>query len=246
MVTDAETRITLSDGGSVTAIVSEPEGSPAGWRFLYAPGAGANVHDPFGKFACRWLAERGVTTIRFQFPYQEAGKRGPDRQPVLEATWRAAIEQLGSSTTGGQASSLTSGRGGGQRLVAGGRSMGGRIASMVVAAGARADALVLFAYPLHPPGKPDARRTEHMADITQPTIFISGARDAFASPEELSEAAALVRNSRVSLMDGADHGFNVPKSTGRTKQDVWQEAVDAMWEWLSGLPHVLPESPNRA
>src|SRR3990172_6245394 len=119
--------IGISDGVSVTAMRSGPEGD-AGWTFLYAPGAGSNVHDPFGRYACRELASRGVRSLRFQFPYQEAGRRSPDRPAVLEATWRAVIEATRPATG---------------RLVIGGRSMGGRIASQVVAAGTSADALAL-------------------------------------------------------------------------------------------------------
>ena len=135
-------------------------------------------------------------------------------------TWTAAIEQLRISDT---------------RLIVGGRSMGGRIASQVLAKGVAADALVLFAYPLHPPGKPDQRRVEHLPKLTIPTFFCSGTNDAFASPDELREVAGLVPHSTMHLLEGADHGFNVKKASGRTRQDVWQEAVDAMWDWLSTL-----------
>jgi predicted alpha/beta-hydrolase family hydrolase len=110
--------------------------------------------------------------------------------------------------------------------------MGGRIGSQVVAQEATADALALFAYPLHPPGKPDQRRDAHLSSIDVPTYFCSGTNDAFASPDELWEAADLVANATVHLLDRADHGFAVRKSSGRTREDVWNEAVDAMWEWL--------------
>jgi hypothetical protein len=157
--------------------------------------------------------------VRFQFPYQEARRKAPDRNPVLEATWLAVIEAVH----------------GPERLVVGGRSMGGRIASQVVAKGAAADALALFAYPLHPPGRPERRRDEHLSSIRVPALFCSGTSDAFASPEELAEAAALVPNSLVHLLESADHGFAVRKASGRTRNEVWQEAVDAMWEWLGSL-----------
>jgi hypothetical protein len=217
--------VEVPSAGLITALETPPEGEPAGWTFIYAPGAGSNVHDPFGTFACHELADRGVRCVRFQFPYQEARRKAPDRNPVLEATWLAVIEQLQS-----QAESLTP-----RRMVIGGRSMGGRIASQVVAQGAAADALVLFAYPLHPPGRPERRRDEHLPSIRVPALFCSGTSDAFASPEELAEAAALVPNSRVHLLEGADHGFAVRKASGRTRNQVWREAVDAMWEWLRAL-----------
>jgi len=111
-----EIRIQVPGAGSVSALRTDAPG--ARWTFVYAPGAGSNMHDPFGSYAARELASHGVTTVRFQFPYMEAGRRGPDRPPVLEATWRAVIAAARNMET---------------RLVAGGRSMGGRIASQVVA-----------------------------------------------------------------------------------------------------------------
>ncbi len=210
-----ETTLSIVVGeGSVTAISSEPE-TTAGVTFLYTPGAGSNVHDPFGKYLCRELGTHGVRAIRFQFPYQEAGRRSPDRPAVLEETWRAAIDQLSSETT-----------------VVGGRSMGGRIASRAVAESAAVAGLALFAYPLHAPGKPERRRDEHLPAINVPTLLCSGSRDAFASPEELAEAAALIAESTVHCLESADHGFNAPKSSGRDREDVYAEATAAMVEWL--------------
>lgn len=215
-MTEHALSIEVPGAGPITAIESPVE-SDAGWTFLYAPGAGSNVHDPFGTFACRTLALLGVRCIRFQFPYQEAKRRSPDRPPLLEATWRAVIES-------------SSGAG---RLVVGGRSMGGRIASQVVAQGTPVDALALFAYPLHPPGRPEQRRDSHLPAIAVPTLFVCGTNDAFAAPEELREAAALIPKAHVHLLEGADHGFAVRKSTGRTRDEVWGEAAGAMWEWLA-------------
>jgi predicted alpha/beta-hydrolase family hydrolase len=208
-----------TDAGPVTALRTPAEGEPR-WTFVYAPGAGSNVHDPFGAYAARELASHGVTTLRFQFPYMEAKKRGPDRPPVLEATWRGAIETA---------------RKDGTRIVAGGRSMGGRIASQVVVQGVEVDALALFAYPLHPPGKPEVLRDTHLASIRVPALFCSGTNDAFAEPDELRAAAKKVKKSTVHLLQSADHGFNVPKSSGRIREDVWAEAVGAMVGWLAKL-----------
>ncbi len=185
--------------------------------FIYAPGAGSNLHDPFGVHLCDALAARGVTAVRFQFPYMEAGRRSPDRSELLEATWRAVIDAV---------------RPDGGKLAVGGRSMGGRIASMVLAQGVKADALALFAYPLHPPGKPAQRRDAHLPSITARTLFVSGTNDAFGSPDELGAAASKVALSTIHLLDGADHGFAVRKSSGRTKQDVFAEAADVLIKWL--------------
>jgi predicted alpha/beta-hydrolase family hydrolase len=213
--------VDVPGSGAVTVVRTKPRGD-AGWTFIYAPGASANVNDPFGVHAAGVLAERGVSTVRMQFPYQQAKKSAPDRPPVLEATWRAVIDAV---------------RADGAKLCIGGRSMGGRIGSMVHAAtgpvdGVKVDALALFAYPLHPPGKPQQLRTEHLPSIKARTLCVSGTRDAFASVDELRAAAALVKRSNVHVLEGADHGFNVPKSSGRAKVDVWDEAVGALVGWL--------------
>jgi predicted alpha/beta-hydrolase family hydrolase len=215
---DKHLSIALDNGNKVTAIRTAARN--ARWTFVYAPGAGSNVDDPFATFAAPSLARHAITMVRFQFPYMEAGRNGPDRPPVLEATWRAVIQQVRDAKT---------------RLVVGGRSMGGRIASMVVAAGEPVDALALFAYPLHPPGRPEAARVEHLSKIMVPTLFCSGRRDAFGSPDELHAAAKKVRGSKLHLLAAADHGFAVPKSSGRTKQDVWQEATTALIGWLQTI-----------
>ncbi|HUF54522.1 MAG TPA: alpha/beta family hydrolase [Dehalococcoidia bacterium] len=216
-MSEREVRIEVGEGRSVTALVAEPE-KPGDITLLYAPGAGSNVHDAFGKYLCRESAERGVTAVRFQFLYQEVGRRSPDRPDVLEATWRAVVANFA-----------------GKRLVVGGRSMGGRIASQVVAGGAEVAGLALFAYPLHPPGKADARRVAHLPQITVPVLFCSGTNDAFGSPEELREAASLAPKSSLHLIQGADHGFAARKASGRTKEDVYAEAFAAFWEWLKAI-----------
>jgi uncharacterized protein len=217
-MSDEKIAIEVPGAGSVSAVRTAARG--ARWMFVYAPGAGSNIHDPFGAYAAQELANNGVAVVRFQFPYMDAGRRGPDRPAVLEATGRAVIDAA---------------RDGKTKLVVGGRSMGGRIASQVVAQGVVVDALALFAYPLHPPGKPDQTRDAHLGEITVPTLFCSGTSDAFGSPDELRAAATKVRRATLHLLDGADHGFAVRKSSGRMREDVWAEAVAAMVEWLEGV-----------
>ena len=211
-------KIDVPGSGKISALRTDAR--DLRWLFVYAPGAGANLRDPFGAYAAKELPAQGISVTRFQFPYMEAGRSGPDRPPVLEATWRAVLEAV---------------RDGDARVVAGGRSMGGRIASQVVAQGERVDALALFAYPLHPPGKPDQLRTEHLPSVRAPALFCSGTNDAFGAPDEIRAAAKLIRRSKVHLLEGADHGFAVRKSSGRTKEDVWGEAIDAMTGWLAKL-----------
>jgi hypothetical protein len=213
--------IAVREGAEVSARLHEAV-PPGRWLFVYAPGAGSDVDDPFGAFVAARLPDQGVDVLRFQFPYQEARKGRPDSDAVLEQAWRAALET---------AAALAAGR----RVAAGGRSMGGRVASQVVAAGAAAAALALFAYPLHPPGRPERRRDAHLGAVTVPTLFCSGTRDAFASPEELRTAAAKVPRAVVHLIDGADHGFAVLRSSGLTQEDVWSEACNALVQFLETL-----------
>ena len=118
MVSERTISVEVPGAGPVTAIASDAIGD-SGWQFIYAPGAGSNVHDPFGTYACRALAEQGIECLRFHFPYHEAGKKSPDRLAILEGTWRAVIAAT---------------RAPGRKLIVGGRSMGGRISSQVVVA----------------------------------------------------------------------------------------------------------------
>ena len=217
LATSSSKGVIVPGKGTVTTIRTVPVDSRSGWQFIYAPGAGSNVNDAFGVFASDSLAAQGIGTVRFQFPYAEAGRRRPDPPAVLEETWRAVIEAVHSS---------------GQRLVVGGRSMGGRIASQVVASGAAVDALALFAYPLHPPANPTAWRDKHLPQVKVATLFCSGTRDSFGSPEELQQAASKTPAAALHLLEGADHGFQVQKSSGRTRRDVWEEAVAALVRWL--------------
>ena len=220
--TEEHVKIAVAEKYGVTA-VRTVGGRPARkMTFVYAPGAGSNLDDPFAIYACRRLAEQGLTAVRFQFPYMEAGRRGPDPPARLEKTWRAVVAAIRKED---------------RRLVIGGRSMGGRIASQVVAQGTAVDGLALFAYPLHPPGKRDQWRDQHLPSIGVPTLFCSGTRDTFGTPQELQLAASKVLESTIHFLEGANHGFAVPKSSGRTKEDVWVEAVEVLDSWLGGLPH---------
>lgn len=150
-------RLKVGDECEVTAVSYQVEGPPSGWALLYASGASSNVRAPFGEYACRLVAERSFAAVCFQFSCMEPGQRGPARPPVLEATWRSAIDTF---------------RDEGRRLVVTGRIMGGRVASKVVADGADVDALALFAYPLRPPRFPNQWRDKHLPWIQVPTPFL--------------------------------------------------------------------------
>lgn len=214
-------KVGLKPAGQITALLTRPEGPETDLLFVYAPGAGSNLHDPFGAFIAPQLARLGISCLRFQFPYMEAGRSIPDRNPLLESTWLAVIEAA---------------RGLSSRVVVGGRSMGGRIASQVVAKGASVAALALFAYPLHPPGRPDRARDRHLPSILVPTLFCSGTRDTFATPQELEAAGSLVPDPTFHFIAGADHGFNVLRATGLTRADIWQEASSILESFLESLP----------
>lgn len=163
----------------------------------------------------RAVSATGTSVERVDFPYHLAGRRAPDRPPVLMATVRAAAEQL--------AERLGTGT---ERIALGGRSMGGRMCSMAVADGLAAAALVLVSYPLHPPGKPETLRTDHFAAITVPCLFVSGTRDAFGTPDELAAAIAAIKGPVTHhLLDGGDHGL-------RRRDD---EVAAVVTQWLAGL-----------
>ena len=221
-VPEERSTITVNESNSVTAIRTPAEGASKDLRFVYAPGAGSGLADAFGVYTARRLAAEGIETWRFQFPYKEKGRSAPDSPALLQATWRAVIEAVVSA--------------GGGPIVIGGRSMGGRIASMVVGAGDVSVAgLALLAYPLVPPGKTSSDRADHFPSIAVPTLFCSGTRDNFATPEQLRDAVRLVPNATLHFLEGADHGFATLKASGRSKDDVYMEAVDALLAFFGQL-----------
>ena len=166
------------------------------------------------------LAGSGRATLLYNFPYAEAGRHHPDPPAVLEATTRAAAALALEST-------------GAEWIVHGGRSMGGRIASQVVAAGARANGLAFLGYPLHPPGQFAKRREAHLPKIAALMLFVQGTRDAFAR-EDLLLALMERLGPRAELhrVAEADHSFAVLKRSGRTPEDVLGEVRDALLAWL--------------
>ncbi len=194
-------------------------GSPTGWGVVYAPGAGSNLNDAFGRRLCEDCAAAGIDAYRFQFLYMEQNRKSPDRAPALEAAWRSVIAAVRPAV---------------ERLAVGGRSMGGRYASIVTALGAPVEALGLFAYPLHAPGD-DRWRAGHFGELKVPAFFCSGTNDAFATPDELRSAMAGVPHATIHFLDGADHGFSVPRASGRTRLRVYEEAVRSFLDWLTSL-----------
>lgn len=209
-------RIEVPGSSSVSALHTT---TPGATRLLvYAPGAGSRLSDPFGAVLARDLPEHGFDVLRFQFPYSEAGRSAPDRPAVLEATWSSAISLVRDRY---------------ETVVASGRSMGGRIASQAAAQGAPVDALALFAYPLHPPNQPAKRRDAHLPALSMPVLFCSGTRDSFATVEELQALVATLSSATLHVLEGADHGFSTLKASGRSRDDVWREAVNAFVAFAS-------------
>lgn len=164
---------------------------------LLTPGAGADRNQASLVAIEEVLAPDGIVVERMDFPYRLAGRRAPDRSPVLLAAVREGAARLAASR------GLAPGR-----VALGGRSMGGRMCSMAAAEGLACLALVLVSYPLHPPGRPEKLRTEHFPAITVPCLFVSGTRDAFATPTELEEATAAIAGPVTHIwLDGGDHGL---------------------------------------
>ena len=166
----------------------------------------------------------------------EGGKK-PRRDVFLQFTCEPipGVTDLGATDPCAEVAAFEPGAPGGKPVQLNARPYGTCTAaapSFLDAPGEAVHALALFAYPLHAPGRADSQRVEHLRSIGVPTLFCSGTRDAFGSPEELRGAAALVEDSALHLLEGADHGFATLKSSGRTREDVWREAVDAMLAWL--------------
>ncbi|MBW3595611.1 MAG: dienelactone hydrolase family protein [Actinobacteria bacterium] len=185
---------------------------------VLAPGAGAPMDSDFMRDVASMIAADGVRVCRFNFVYQELGRKAPDRQNVLEDTYRAVIGGLRPDTA---------------TLVAGGKSLGGRIASMVAAAGADVDGLVFLGYPLHPPGKPERIRKSHLPSISVPMLFVEGTRDPFCPLATLEDVRAeLTAPNEVAVIDDGDHSFKVRKTSGRSTSDSWAEVAAATATWL--------------
>lgn len=218
-----EWRVPVAD--TTTSAAYEPAASDeAAGLFICAHGAGGNMADRATYAAAAEMRRRGLGVVRFNFLYKERGSGRPDPMPKLMETIVAVVDhakrELGSRGP----------------LIIGGRSMGGRAASMLAAEGFAADGLLLLAYPLHPPGKPQQLRDAHLPRITMPVICFNGTRDEFCTPALMERVVAtLAPNWRMHWLEGADHSFHVLKSSGRTDADVLREVGDTVASWLPDL-----------
>ncbi|HKJ92577.1 MAG TPA: alpha/beta family hydrolase [Longimicrobiales bacterium] len=205
----------------MSAILERPAG--AAWLLVLAHGAGAGMRHPFMEAVAAVLATRAIATLRYQFPYMEAGGRRPDRPAVAQATVRAAVQAAAAGVPD-------------LPLLAGGKSFGGRMTSQAAAAeplpGVRG--IVFFGFPLHPARRPSDERAAHLHDVSVPTLFLQGTRDALADLDLLRPVVAAT-SATLHVLDGADHSFHVLKRSGRTDAGILDELADTVAAWASRL-----------
>ena len=208
----------------VAGVLHEPQGERRARAVLLAHGAGSDMDAPFLVAIASGLAARGFAVLRFRYPYMELRARGgsrrpPDAAPLLEATHTAALAELARHV-------------GGERPLLAGKSLGGRIGTHLAAKGADASGLVLLGYPLHPARKPERERSEHFPAIVQPALFLQGTRDALCELARLERALAhFGGRATLSIIEEADHSFSVPKSSGRTPEQVREDLVERIDAW---------------
>jgi hypothetical protein len=201
-------------------MVNGPGDAPA--TLVLAHGAGAPMDSRFMNTVAEALGGAEVRVVRFEFPYMAArrtsGKRrAPDREPMLLESWRSVIAKLGNPA----------------RLVIGGKSMGGRIASMV-ADEAQVAGLVCLGYPFHPPGNPARTRTKHLESLRTPALILQGTRDSFGRPDEVANYK-LSKEIRIVWIEGGDHSLKPPARSGRTEAQNLADAIGEVQRFIAGL-----------
>ena len=203
------------EGGTISGAWHHPK--QGGDYLILGHGAGGDMDTPQLRAYADLIAARDLGAVRFNFAYAEAGKKSPDKADKAEACYRAVASEVAKRAT---------------RLFIGGRSFGGRIGSHIVAQGFPAAGLVFLAYPLHPPGKPERLRDEHLKQIAVPMLFLQGTRDPFARPDLLEKTIASLPTATLHSVENGDHSHKVP---GRSAADVTSELVDATFDWLRAL-----------
>jgi predicted alpha/beta-hydrolase family hydrolase len=209
--------------GFVSALLIAPEDARA--CYVVAHGAGVGMRHKFMAAVAHGLADRGIATLRYQFPYMERGNKRPDSPKVAQAAVRAAVEKARELLPE-------------QPLIAGGKSYGARMTSQ-----AKADApldgvrgLAFLGFPLHPPGQPSDTRAEHLSGVEIPMLFLQGTRDEFADLDLLRPLVArLGARATLTLFDDTDHSFHVPAKSGRTDAEVMSELLDVLANWITDL-----------
>jgi predicted alpha/beta-hydrolase family hydrolase len=219
---------TGTKAGAVSGVLTRPDGASA--LLVLAHGAGAGMRHRFMEAIAVALGERKIAVFRYQFPYTQAGRRQPDRPPVLEATVRAAV---------GKAHDLAPDL----SLLAGGKSMGGRMTSSAAAHEplAGVGGLVFLGFPLHPPGAVGDARADHLGLVRLPMLFIQGTRDALADLDRITAVRdRLGEFATIHVVQGGDHSFAVPKRDGRTEAAVLAEIAGAIEAWRASLGRDFP------
>ncbi|MFQ5553590.1 MAG: alpha/beta family hydrolase [Thermoplasmata archaeon] len=193
--------------------------------YVLAHGAGAGMRHPFLESVANGLGEGRMGTLRYQFPYMEEGRRYPNPARLLEATVRSAVAFASETVPG-------------LPLFAGGKSLGGRMTSRAAAGDplSGVHGLIFLGFPLHAPGKPSVERADHLADVTQPMLFLQGTRDTLARRDLIeSVVGGLGGRGVLHFVEGGDHSFNVLKRSGRDAGEVLDELADAIVEWSAKL-----------
>lgn len=219
----AVTWTVLVDNEVTTAIWEPATSDPSSAVLVCAHGAGGHMGDGAVVAITEALRARGIDTVRFNFLYKALGQKRPDPMPRLLTCWNAVIDHVRRDIAP-------------HRLILGGRSMGGRAASMLVADGASCDGLLLLAYPLHPPEQPHKLRVDHLPRIAVPVLCMNGTRDPFCTPDLMRRTLeGLGTNWTMHWLEHADHSFHVLKRSGRTNAEVLADAADAIVDWASDL-----------
>ena len=214
-------QLTIETGsaGRLSALLTKPARPSA--CYVFAHGAGAGMNHPFMATVAAGLAERGIATLRYQFPYMEKGGKRPDAPAVAHAAVRAAVAEAARCCKG-------------MPLIAGGKSFGGRMTSQAQAAAALDGVcgLAFFGFPLHPAGKPSSDRAKHLGEINVPMLFLQGSRDSLAELSLLEPVVkGLKRRATLHVVKEADHSFHVPARSGRKDSEVMTEILDAFVAW---------------
>jgi uncharacterized protein len=218
-----ELKFPVGSAGDVSALLMRPENARA--CYVFAHGAGAGMRHASMEAIAVGLAERGIATLRYQFPYMEKGGKRPDPPALAQAAGRAAVAAAAKACAG-------------LPLFAGGKSFGGRMTSQAQAKAPLegVKGLAFFGFPLHPAGKPSSDRAEHLAEVKIPMLFLQGTRDTLA---ELSLLKPVVKSlgdkATLHLAEGADHSFHVLKSSGRSDREVLVEILDAFTAWADEI-----------
>jgi uncharacterized protein len=225
-----ELDVTVGTSASTTALVYTARGAdraPVGAALVLGHGAGAGQHSPFMVEFAHALADLGIDVVTFNFLYTQQRRRVPDRGPLLEACYTAVIRAVREHVDTAR-----------RTLFIGGKSMGGRIATQVVAADASLPVagLVLLGYPLHPPGQPERMRDGHLPLVHRPMLFVQGSRDSFGTPEELAPILAkLTPVPLVYAIDNGDHSFKLQKRDPVRQAEVFRSIQQAIAGWIASM-----------